>query len=476
MRTRTLSVGDLHCQGCESIVEQAVAILPGVSKAKADYGSGTLDVTFDPKQTDPRRIALAVIKAGYSCTTGHRKDSRWRAFNHVLLVLLALGAIGALLAYGAPLAGRFHPKLEQGMSYGLLFLVGVLTGFHCIGMCGGFVVGYSARYAARSGRTPLMAHVQYGLGKTLSYTVIGGGFGLLGSVIAFTPQIRGYAAIVAGAFLVLFGINMLDWFRCLHRVGLRMPKFLARFVSMEAKKHPGPLSIGLLNGLMIACGPLQALYVMAAGTGDFAEGATMLLVFGLGTLPVMLGFGMLTGMVSGRITHNLLKASALLVVALGLIMLNRGLLLAGTGYDFQSLRVLAESRVAHLQADLAELSEPGHQTIRMTLDHEGFSPNQFALRQGVPVRWIIDAQEVTECNRRITVPALGLEFDVHPGENRIEFTPRKSGFIAWSCWMGMIHGSFVVEPPPVLEENEASGEPPLTRAARVLRELAGRLR
>jgi plastocyanin domain-containing protein len=63
----------------------------------------------------------------------------------------------------------------------------------------------------------------------------------------------------------------------------------------------------------------------------------------------------------------------------------------------------------------------------------------------VPVKWVIDGQEVTECNRRLVVPALGLSVDIRPGENLVEFTPETVGIIPWSCWMGMLQGRFVVE-------------------------------
>jgi sulfite exporter TauE/SafE/copper chaperone CopZ len=474
MRTLKLSIGDLHCQGCETIVEQAVTRLPGVEKAKADYDAGTLDVTFDPAQTDPAPIAAAVEAAGYSCSPQRPARSPSNILGRLLLVLLALAGIVGLLAGGGSLAERFQlPHLEHEMSYGLLFLVGLFTGFHCVGMCGGFVLGYATRSAAASGRTQWPTHLLYGLGKTLSYTLIGGGFGLLGSVIAFTPQNRGYAAIAAGAFLILFGINMLDWFPGLRRFGLRMPRFLVRCVSAESQKHSGPFSIGLLNGLMIACGPLQAMYVMAAGTGGFLEGARMLLAFGLGTLPVMLVFGMLAGAVSSRISHGLLKASALLVAALGLIMLNRGLLLAGTGYDFRSLAALAERRLETLQATSAESREDGRQTIRMEVDGQGYHPNRFILKQGVPVEWTVVGQEITQCNRRIMVPALDLEFEVRPGESVIEFTPERAGVIGWSCWMGMLHGAFVVEP---ADGGEPSAVPTdAGEGARFLRRFLGRV-
>ena len=81
----------------------------------------------------------------------------------------------------------------------------------------------------------------------------------------------------------------------------------------------------------------------------------------------------------------------------------------------------------------------------MEVNRYGFMPSTFTLKKGMPVKWIINGKELTGCNDAIQVPALGLEFDVQKGEQTIEFTPPEAGTIRWSCWMGMIRGSFIVE-------------------------------
>lgn len=476
MATRILRIEGLHCEGCETIVETAVAKLPGVTAAKANYNDGLLRVEFDRSKVGYPDIAAAVEQEGYACSLQPRRSSSALVLGRLLTIAVALVVIVALLAVGQRLADRLAlPQLERGMGYGLLFMVGFLTGFHCVGMCGGFVLGYTARLAATRDSRRLLPHLAYGLGKTLSYTLIGGAFGFLGSFIAFTPELRGYAAVVAGIFLVLFGINMLDWFPSLHHIGVKMPRGLRRFVGRETRRSHGPFVIGLLNGLMIACGPLQAMYIMAAGTGEFLEGAKLMFVFGLGTLPIMLGFGAITGLVSGRLTHGLLKVSAFLVVTLGLIMLDRGLTLTGSSYDFRSLgervvllqqQALAvaqewqpaepwrrywlplKARLGRVAAANRGVAEPGTQvvqTIRMVVDGQGYHPDQFTVRAGVPVRWLIEGKEITRCNQHLLIPALGLDIELHPGLNIVEFTPKAAGTLPFSCWMGMLRGSFRVE-------------------------------
>ena len=338
------------------------------------------------------------------------------------------------------------PKLSRDMSYGLLFLVGFLTGFHCVGMCGPLIIGYAARDAA-AGIASSVSHLLYGVGKTLSYSLIGGLFGTFGAVIAFTPQTQGAVGMAAGVFLILFGLHMLNVFPSLRHFHIKTPAFVMRFVGKEYRKHRNPFVIGLLNGLMIICGPLQAMYVMAAGTGSGSEGAAMLFFFGLGTLPLLLGFGFLTSLLSTNLTPKLLKASGVIVMVLGAIMLNRGLALAGSGLDLNTLVARVSTALAPVVAETPACE--AEQTITMEVLVGRFAPNRFVLRKGVPVRWVIDGKELNECNRSIVVPKYDLKIMLHPGTQTIEFTPQEAGVIPWSCWMGMIPGSFiVVDTPP----------------------------
>ena len=171
-------------------------------------------------------------------------------------------------------------------------------------------------------------HLMYATGKTASYTAIGGSLGLLGSIMTFTPYMRGVVTLAASLFVIIYGLKMLDVFPALRSFTLRLPRFVVRGVSNELRQRRSPLVIGLLNGLMLGCGPLQAMYIMAAGTGSPQEGATMLFFFGLGTLLPLLSFGLIASSVS-RASSQLLLASAILVIAMGLMMADRGLKLTG---------------------------------------------------------------------------------------------------------------------------------------------------
>lgn len=435
---KSIKAKGMTCSSCEKIIAKQLVKLGKTKRFTVDYATEEVYVEFDDKQTTLNEIKRAIEDKGYSCEEDGQKKKGLFGWSFAIIGLVIV------MYFAWNLYGRIQlPEITQNMGYGLLFVVGLLTGFHCIGMCGGFVVSYTAK-GVKEGKKPRNLHLAYGIGKTLSYTIIGASFGLLGSIIAFTPKIRGIAGILAGLFLILFGLKMLNIFPALRKLTFRTPNFVSKFVSVERRKHSNPLVIGLLNGLMIACGPLQAIYIMAAGTGSMFEGAKLLFVFGLGTLPALLGFGYVASLISQKSTHKILKASGVIVLILGVIMVNRGLALSGTGYDFNTMTsgfsVLAENDDTN-----GIVLKDGYQEIRMEVDRYGWSPDKFVLQKNVPVKWIIDGKELNGCNNAINVPKMALEFDIQPGEQIIEFTPTELGTIPWSCWMGMIPGVFVVQ-------------------------------
>lgn len=441
------------CESCAQVIRRQAIKVDGVKEAEFDYPSQTGRVEFDTTKTDIKSIFNKIEEKGYICSALTESEKTQQDTNRYSRTLgIAFAIIGIIvLAYFVSrfVDGIGLPQISQNMGYGLLFIVGLLTGFHCVSMCGGFVVSYTAKDAAE-GKKSYKSHLLYGLGKVTSYTIIGAIFGLVGSIIAFTPLMRGIAGILAGIFLILFGLKNLNIIPALRKIQFRTPKFLMRFVGNKTRESSSPLLIGLLNGLMIACGPLQAVYVMAAGTGSAVEGAKLLFVFGLGTLPIMLGFGYLTTFVSSKLTHKILKLSGIIVIILGVLMLNNGLALTGTGYDFTSIIATVSDKGSTVTGTTtgtvaATTYKDGYQEIRMDVDSAGWHPDKFVLKTGVPVKWIINAKEITSCNKAIQVPKLELKFDLKPGEQTIEFTPTESGTIPWSCWMGMIPGTFIVK-------------------------------
>lgn len=227
------------------------------------------------------------------------------------------------------------------------------------------------------------------------------------------------------------------------------PKFLTKMASNASSKsngqYKGPFITGLLNGLFIACGPLQAMYLYAAGTGNFFTGAISLMAFGLGTLPIMLGFGSLTTVISHNTTKKILKVSAIIVLILGLIMLNRGLTLSGSSFSFDSIKAgIIGGTGAVVSGSGNVVQNNGVQEVNMNVDGSGYHPNSFVIKKGIPVKWNVNVQQLTSCNSELIFNQYGINKNLKQGLNVIEFTPDKVGTFQFSCGMGMLRGSFIV--------------------------------
>jgi len=169
-----------------------------------------------------------------------------------------------------------------------------------------------------------------------------------------------------------------------------------------------------------------------------------MLVFGMGTLPVMLGFGLLTSLASASLAPKIVRFSGVIVVALGAIMLNRGLVLSGATYDFTTGLAWVSAQLRDQTGLDMSTFHLGYQAIDTSFNEGDKNPTQIVLQKGVPVRWKIHNDQPQSCVTGVVVPKLGLDVPLKKGEQIIEFTPQQEGIIPWSCTMGMTTGSFLV--------------------------------
>ncbi|MFH1501230.1 MAG: sulfite exporter TauE/SafE family protein [archaeon] len=453
----TFKINGMHCNSCERLIESELK--DKVNRISVSYKKGTAEIDFDESKISVNEIKKIIGKSGYTIGDSSNKDHKsWfqkLSFGWMFLIFSFI-FLFFVLYYALSGFNLEIPSIGEKTSLFLLFFVGILTGFHCVAMCGGFVVSYTTNNAIK-GHKDFRQHIIYGGSKVFSYALIGGIFGLIGGIFAFSVLLRGGISIFAGLFMIFYALSMLGigFFRKFQF----NPKFLSKAASAASKEAKGPYKApfitGLLSGFFIACGPLQAMYLYAAGTGSFFQGMTSLAAFGLGTLPVMIGFGSLTTVISHKTTKRILKLAAILVLFLGLVMLNRGLTVMGSPVSYDSIK----ANVVNVDAGETVLVD-GKQEISMEVTRSGWSPDSFVLKKGVPVVWKIDVKELTGCNNEIIVRDYNLDIKLEKGMNIVEFTPDKEGTVRWSCWMGMIPGSFIVTADGAASEQELAAATP----------------
>jgi len=142
---------------------------------------------------------------------------------------------------------------------------------------------------------------------------------------------------------------MLGLFSALKHVHIKQPKSITHFAIEQRKRSRGPFFIGFFTGFLLGCGPLQAMYVMAAGSGDPLLGAKIMTLFGLGTLPALLSFGYLSRLFSAVTTRHFFQLSGVILIFIGVMMFNKGLIRIDSGDDSKSMehKSITESEKQH---------------------------------------------------------------------------------------------------------------------------------
>ena len=460
--SKTFSIQGMTCVHCQNTIERALLTTRGVKSAKIRFSTSSAIVVFDSSMINFPAIAHLIGNLGYGVKNVPVKEKAdvkkiLLQFSGMILALFVLYQI-LVMTGGLALFNSF-PQAAQGMGYGILFLLGLLTSVHCVAMCGGISLSQCVPQAVvpdkknMGGFRPVFL---YNAGRVLSYTVIGGIVGALGSVISFPGMMKGVVAILAGIFMVVMGMNMLSLFPALRRLNIRMPRFFTRSVDME-KRSNRPFYVGLLNGLM-PCGPLQAMQLYALSTGSPVKGALSMLLFSLGTVPLMFGFGALSSFLSRKFTSRIKVVSAALVVVLGVMMFSNGMSLSGfalpafsgqpgTGSTLVSPTSAVTASANAVNSSAASSPASASENVQLvTTSLKGGNYTPITVKTGIPVRWTIEASaaDINGCNGVLVIPKYNISLKLRPGSNLIEFTPEGAGRVPYSCWMGMINSTITV--------------------------------
>ena len=448
----------MTCINCQEKIERHLSATKGIIDFSTSFSTGKAEVIYDSDKITFNEIERIIYELDYKVIRnidGNKFD--WVRVTGLLVIIISLYYILEHLGLLTLLAPS--QIADQNMGYGMLFVIGLLTSVHCVAMCGGINLSQCIPTNAGNGDNNLYSTIRpatlYNLGRVISYTAVGFMVGGLGSVIVFSNTTQGILKLIAGVFMVIMGLNMLNLFTWMRRFTPRMPRFLVNKVNVNKSKSKSPLYIGLLNGFM-PCGPLQAMQIYALSTGSPISGAISMFLFSLGTVPLMFILGAGSSFLGRKFSRRIMTAGAVLVVVLGMTMLSQGMSLSGVSIVNSNTSNSSGQPSEPMAIEVVD----GVQLINSTLTSRSYP--EITVRSGVPVRWIIDAPEssINGCNYKFYIPEYGIEHEFVVGKNVIEFIPEKSGIFSYSCWMGMIKSRInVVESDTQLPTGSVTKEP-----------------
>lgn len=458
-RKKRYKIHGMHCASCEVMIERKFKEIPGVEHVNVNHAQGHAEVSSQ-SEIELHKLQDAIRQDGY--TVRHWEENPSNAATATVAIpqgntrqdYIQIGAAFLIIVAAYLILKQFDivPNLgiSAGMSYGFIVLIGVVAALStCLAVTGGLLLAVAAKHNAKNpdltGMQKFKPHIYFNLGRILSYAVLGGAVGAVGSLFTLSPKTNGILVLVASCVMILLGLQLLNLFPKLRGLQPHMPKAWAHKIHdlTGSERKGAPMLLGALT-FFLPCGFTQALQLYVLSEGDMVTGALTMLAFSLGTLPALLSLGVFSSFAKGTAQKYFLKFAGVLVVLVGFFSINNGLALTGI-----TVGLASENSPLASSAQEEITIENGKQIVKMTVDGLEYKPNRFTVYEGIPVEWRIDGRKAEGCGQILIMPGTNTVQYFNPDAiTVINFTPQETGELAFNCAMGMMtpNSGFTVIP------------------------------
>ncbi len=281
-------VHGMHCNSCVIVTESGIKESPNVTYAKSSLKDHSIEIEGDFGDKGEKQIAeeLSTLIKDNGYTLSIEKevlDKKWDDFKIAIPVAFVFIALFVLLQK----IGIVNLVNISQMSYGASFVIGIIASLStCMAVVGGLVLSMSATFAKEGDKTK--PQILFHIGRLVSFFILGGVIGALGSVFTLSTTATFALGIIVGIVMLIMGTNLLDIFDKTKRAQISMPKFISKraFAISKLNNSLTPLLVGVAT-FFLPCGFTQSMQIYTLSTGSFMSGALTMFAFALGTLPVL---------------------------------------------------------------------------------------------------------------------------------------------------------------------------------------------
>lgn len=460
---KSYSINGMHCVSCELLLEKELKKIPGLKSCTVSHKRNTAEIVCDNSVTDDA-VNSAIQACGYSLkdTKKHahnlaqsskhlksgkkdnpNKEQKNSLIDYVQLAYMAIAMFALFYLLNKLEITRYFPNFGDKVNIFIAFLIGFVASIStCLALVGGIVISFGSMVKVNEqGHSTLFArtlpHLYFHAGRIGGFMLLGAILGLIGSKINYSLSFTGFLTIIISVVMLYIGLQILNIVPNITKLGFHLPKNLSRNIDLlqQSNHHLAPLLIGVMT-FFLPCGFTQTMQLAAVVSQNPFTGALIMGAFALGTMPVLLAVGVGSTYAKKSGGTFAVKIIGILILFFSLYSLNSGLVLAGSpitlGFLTSANKVTTDSSITD-----------GVQVVKMDVDW-AFTPNEFKVVIGVPVRWEINGINVSGCSNEIVIPSYNIRQKIAQGPNVIEFTPETDGEIPFSCWMGMLNGRFIV--------------------------------
>jgi len=213
------------------------------------------------------------------------------------------------------------------------FIAGLLGSVHCIGMCGGLVGLFTRQSDATDKPQSFLSILPYWLltngGRISSYMIAGAIAGSIGAgaVGVFSAaHVQNIGMLLSGSFMVALGLYLAGWWQGLasiEKLGGGLWRRVQPALSRQLNRRGWQKS--LIGGLIwgwLPCGLVYSMLVWAMTIATPLGGASIMLAFGLGTLPMLIGLGAITSKLEAfRQNRRVRQVLGAIIIGFGILTL-----------------------------------------------------------------------------------------------------------------------------------------------------------
>src|SRR3989339_1798138 len=284
----TCRVQGMHCNSCVLMIESELGDLPYLTHVKSSLKNNSVEVVGDFGDKTPEQIAdelTAPLRPhGYTVSVEKKtKENKWADFKIAIPAALAF----AVLFVVVQKMGLVNLVSAGDVTYGTAFVIGIVASLStCMAVVGGLLLSMSATFAKEGDK--IKPQVLFHLGRIISFFILGGAIGALGSAFQLGPITNFIIGIIIGLVMFVLGLNLLDIFHWTKRLQPSMPKFLSqKALNVTKLNHTlTPALVGIIT-FFLPCGFTQSMQIYTLSTGSFLSGGLTMLSFALGSFPML---------------------------------------------------------------------------------------------------------------------------------------------------------------------------------------------
>lgn len=276
----------MHCNACVILTESELVEHPNVSSAKSSLSTHSVEICGDFGEMTLQDIAkelTGVLSRHTLSTEKQKREINWKEF--IIATPIALGFIFLFVLLQK--LGIVNLVSAGNVTYGTAFVVGIVASLStCMAVVGGLLLSMSATFAREGDK--VRPQVLFHIGRIVSFFVLGGVIGAVGSAFQLGAIGTFSLGIIIGLVMLALGINLLDIFHWTKRFQPSMPKFLSqKALNLTKINHTLTPALAGIATFFLPCGFTQSMQIFTLSTGNFLQGGLTMLAFALGTLPVL---------------------------------------------------------------------------------------------------------------------------------------------------------------------------------------------